>query len=128
MKDDKLVKQITASLIKMLGELDITNSDDVWDKISKYKKWDLPQPKNFIIQGRLVSGGDKQILEFESINILGIDTISFSFQDNIPGTNNDSYALSIKYPEKILIIIADTFRPISKVVSLVDGSIIPSII
>lgn len=127
-----MLNNIKATLTEMLGSFDIMNEDEVWSKISLYKNWQMSKPSSFIIQGRTIAGVDKYIVEILSINIPRFDTLSFSFEKRFDITNpreiNESYAFYLKYPEKLLIIVASTFAPLAKVINLVDGSVTMSMV
>lgn len=118
--------EIKQALFEFIGEVDLLNIDQVWERISTYKKWRIQKPSEFAIQGRLIESGDKKMVDFSSINIPGVDTLSFSFQKTYPRNNkgmSESYAFYLKYPEKILVLVADTFKPLAKIVSMIDGSV-----
>ncbi len=120
-----ITKQITESLEKMLGTVDLVDPPDVWKKLLTHRGLDFPMPRHFSIQGRVISGIDRDIIEFVWIAIPGSNSISLSFQTEFSKKTNkvdDSYSFDVKYPEKFLIIKADTMTPIAKVINLVDGS------
>lgn len=120
-----VTKQITESLTKMLGPVDIVDPVDVWKKLLTYRGLDFPMPRTFRIQGRVISGIDRDMVEFVSIVTPRFETISLSFQSVYPKQTtkvDDSYSFDLKYPEKFLIIKADTMTPIAKIINLVDGS------